>query len=42
MQRGCLAIQRGPIIYCLEDKDQGLDRLLDVEIDKDQPNDQMG
>jgi DUF1680 family protein len=36
--RGCLAIQRGPIIYCLEDKDQEIiGRLLDVEIDKDQP-----
>jgi DUF1680 family protein len=30
-----LAIQRGPIIYCLEDKDQEIKgRLLDVEIDK--------
>ena len=35
--RGCLAIQRGPIIYCLEDRDQEIKgRLLDVEIDKDQ------
>jgi uncharacterized protein len=36
--RGCLAIQRGPIIYCLEDGDQEIKgRLLDVEIDKKQP-----
>jgi DUF1680 family protein len=36
--RGCLAIQRGPIIYCLEDRDQEIKgRLLDVEIDKNQP-----
>jgi DUF1680 family protein len=36
--RGCLAIQRGPIVYCLEDRDQELKgRLLDVEIDKNQP-----
>jgi DUF1680 family protein len=35
--RGCLAIQRGPIVYCLEDMDQEIKgRLLDVEIDKDQ------
>ena len=36
--RGCLAIQRGPIVYCLEDRDQEIKgRLLDVEIDKNQP-----
>ncbi len=36
--RGCLAIQRGPLVYCLEDKDQDIQgRLLDVEIDHDQP-----
>jgi hypothetical protein len=36
--RGCLAIQRGPIIYCLEDGDQEImGRLLDVEVDRDQP-----
>jgi DUF1680 family protein len=36
--RGCLAIQRGPIIYCLEDRDQEIKgRLLDVEIDRNQP-----
>ena len=36
--RGCFAIQRGPIVYCLEDKDQEIKgRLLDVEIDKDGP-----
>jgi DUF1680 family protein len=36
--RGCLAIQRGPIVYCLEDRDQELNgRLLDVQIDKDRP-----
>jgi len=33
--RNCLAIQYGPIIYCLEDQDQELKgRLLDVELDK--------
>jgi DUF1680 family protein len=32
--RGCLAIQRGPIIYCLEEYDQAKGvNLLDVEID---------
>jgi DUF1680 family protein len=32
--RGCLAIQRGPIVYCLEEHDQGKGiNLLDVEID---------
>jgi DUF1680 family protein len=36
--RGCLAIQHGPIVYCLEDKDQEIQgRLLDVEIDPNQP-----
>jgi DUF1680 family protein len=36
--RGCLAIQRGPIVYCLEDIDQEIKgRLLDVEIDKNEP-----
>jgi hypothetical protein len=36
--RGCVAIQRGPIIYCLEDRDQEINgRLLDVEIDKHHP-----
>jgi len=36
--RGCLAIQRGPIVYCLEDRDQEVKgQLLDVEIDKNQP-----
>ncbi len=36
--RGCFAIQRGPIVYCLEDKDQEIKgRLLDIEIDKDEP-----
>jgi DUF1680 family protein len=36
--RGCLAIQRGPIVYCFEDRDQEIKgQLLDVEIDKDQP-----
>jgi uncharacterized protein len=35
--RGCLAIQRGPLVYCLEDQDQGIKgRLLDVEIDQGQ------
>ena len=36
--RGCLAIQRGPIVYCLEDIDQEVKgSLLDVEIDKNRP-----
>jgi DUF1680 family protein len=36
--RGCLAIQRGPLVYCLEDQDQpaGMN-LLDIRIDPDQP-----
>jgi len=33
--RNCLAIQYGPVVYCLEDQDQETkDHLLDVEIDK--------
>jgi DUF1680 family protein len=36
--RGCLAIQRGPVVYCLEDKDQVLKgKLLDVVVNKEQP-----
>jgi uncharacterized protein len=36
--RACLAIQRGPIVYCLEDTDQEIKgRLLDIEIDPSQP-----
>jgi DUF1680 family protein len=36
--RGCWAIQRGPIVYCLEDRDQEVrGQLLDVEIDEDHP-----
>jgi len=36
--RNCLAIQRGPLVYCLEDQDQIIHgKLLDVEIDKDKP-----
>jgi DUF1680 family protein len=36
--RGCLAIQRGPLVYCLEEKDQAIrGRLIDVEIDQNQP-----
>jgi len=36
--RSCLAIQRGPIVYCLEDRDQEITgQLLDVEIDNNQP-----
>jgi uncharacterized protein len=36
--RGCLAIQRGPIVYCLEDRDQQMPgHLLDVEMDTRQP-----
>jgi DUF1680 family protein len=32
--RGCVAIQRGPIVYCLEEHDQGAGvNLLDVTID---------
>jgi len=36
--RGCLVIQRGPIVYCLEDQDQEVQgHLLDIEIDRDKP-----
>jgi DUF1680 family protein len=36
--RGCLAIQRGPVVYCLEDRDQPTpDNLLDMQIDASQP-----
>jgi hypothetical protein len=36
--RGCLAIQRGPLVYCLEGCDQEApETLLDVQIDADQP-----
>jgi DUF1680 family protein len=36
--RGSVAIQRGPLVYCLEDRDQEVKgRLLDVEIDMHQP-----
>lgn len=36
--RGSVAIQRGPLVYCLEDRDQEvMGRLLDVEIDIHQP-----
>ena len=36
--RDCLAIQRGPMIYCLEDRDQEINgRLLDVQIGKNHP-----
>jgi uncharacterized protein len=36
--RGSLAIQRGPIIYCLEDHDQEVPgRLLDIQVDPGQP-----
>jgi uncharacterized protein len=36
--RGCLAIQRGPVVYCLEDHDQVIHgRLLDVEVDSEKP-----
>lgn len=35
--RGCIAIQRGPIVYCLEEQDQEPDvNLLDVKIDPGQ------
>jgi DUF1680 family protein len=36
--RGCLAIQRGPLVYCLEAQDQGGDvNILDVSIDANGP-----
>lgn len=36
--RGCVAIQRGPIVYCLESHDQAeRENLLDVQIDTHQP-----
>jgi DUF1680 family protein len=36
--RDCLAIQRGPLVYCLEDHDQAVSsRLLDLAVDKNQP-----
>jgi DUF1680 family protein len=36
--RGCLAIQRGPLVYCLESHDQPAGvNLLDLRIDPDQP-----
>ena len=36
--RGCLAIERGPLVYCLEtvDQDQGVD-LRDITVDPSQP-----
>ena len=36
--RGCLAIQRGPLVYCLEGHDQPAGaHLLDIRIDPNQP-----
>jgi DUF1680 family protein len=36
--RGCLAIQRGPLVYCLESNDQEAStNLLDLQIDANQP-----
>jgi DUF1680 family protein len=36
--RGCLAIQRGPLVYCLEGHDQPAGaNLLDIRIDPNQP-----
>jgi len=36
--RGCLAIQRGPLVYCLEGCDQEAPgNLLDIQVDADQP-----
>jgi len=36
--RGCVAIQRGPVVYCLEDKDQVIKgKLLDVVVNIEQP-----
>jgi DUF1680 family protein len=36
--RGCLAIQRGPVVYCLEAQDQGEGvNLLDVSLNPEAP-----
>src|SRR5205085_232557 len=33
--RGCLAIERGPLVYCLEDADQASASVLDLLLDAD-------
>jgi uncharacterized protein len=33
--RGCLAVERGPLVYCLEDADQAVASVLDVSLDAD-------
>lgn len=35
--RGCVAIERGPLVYCLEEADHAGRSLLDLEIDPAQP-----
>jgi DUF1680 family protein len=35
--RGCVAIERGPLIYCLEQADHPGTRIADLEIDADAP-----
>ena len=35
--RGCVAIERGPLVYCLEQADHPETRIADLEIDADAP-----
>jgi hypothetical protein len=35
--RGCLAIERGPLVYCVEQADQGSTPVAELEIDPSQP-----
>jgi len=35
--RGCLAIQRGPLVYCLEQVDHAPHQLMDLELDSQSP-----
>jgi DUF1680 family protein len=35
--RGCVAIERGPLVYCLEQADQGDRPLAELEIDASAP-----
>jgi uncharacterized protein len=35
--RGCLAVEKGPLVYCLEQIDQPGGRLDDVAVDADSP-----
>jgi DUF1680 family protein len=35
--RGCVAVERGPLVYCLEQADQGDANVLDLEIDSSAP-----